>query len=157
MTARANAGNPFGHPKHRSAVVLLDGDKVCLIERNRKGHTYYLFPGGGVEAGEDHEQTAIREAKEELGLDVELGRVVADLTFKGARQVFYLATIVGGEFGTGTGPEMDSAADSLWGSYTPVWLPLAVAAERDSRPMELVEALMDRQWAKEGVITFEKG
>jgi len=151
-----NPGNPFGHPKARSAVVLLDGENVCLIERNRRGRIYYLFPGGGVEADETHEQAAIREAKEELGLDVELGRIVVDLVHNGARQVFYLARIVGGEFGTGTGPEMDSDAGSIRGSYTPLWLPLRVAAKRDTRPLELVEALLDPEWAKDGVITFEK-
>lgn len=110
-----------------------------------------------MDAGETHEQAAIREAKEELGLDVELGRILVDLVHNGARQVYYLATIVGGEFGTGTGPEMDNAVDSISGSYTPLWLPLQVAAKRDSRPLELVEALLDPEWAKEGVITFDKG
>ena len=38
--------------KTRGAVVLLDGDYLCLIERRRAGHTYYLFPGGGTEPGE---------------------------------------------------------------------------------------------------------
>ena len=94
---------------------------------------------------ETHEQAAIREAKEELGLDVQLGRIVVDLVHNGARQVFYLATIVGGEFGTGTGPEMDSDAGSIRGSYTPLWLPLNVAAKRDTRPLELVAALLDAE------------
>ena len=33
----------------RAAVILLDGDRVCLIRRMRGGDTYFLFPGGGVE------------------------------------------------------------------------------------------------------------
>ena len=32
--------------------------------------------------------------------------------------------MLGGEFGTGTGEEMDSPAESEAGSYRPVWLPL---------------------------------
>lgn len=139
----ANRGWRPGRSKDRAAVVLLDGENVCLIERNREGRIYYLFPGGGVDPGETHEQAAVREAKEELGLDVELGRVVADLTFKGARQKFFLARVVGGEFGTGTGEEMSSAADSKRGSYMPLWIPLRAAVQRDSRPKDLIRALMN--------------
>lgn len=135
--------SPFPRSKNRSAVVLLDGANVCLIERNRAGRTYYLFPGGGVEPGESHEETAIREAKEELGVDVRLLRLIADITFRRARQTFYLARIVGGQFGTGTGAEMASPADSKRGSYTPVWLPLSAAVQRDTRPIELVKAIHD--------------
>lgn len=140
---RPNQGWQPGRSKDRAAVVLLDGEDVCLIERNREGRIYYLFPGGGVDPGETYEQAAVREAKEELGLDVELGRVVADLAFKGARQKFFLAQVVGGEFGTGTGEEMSSAADSDRGSYMPLWIPLAAAVQRDTRPKELIRVLMN--------------
>ena len=125
----------------RAAVVLLDGNRVCLIERKRQGLTYYLFPGGGVEEGETPEQAAVREAYEELGVEVELGRLVADLTYRDERQCYFLARIVGGEFGTGTGEEMSSTLDSPNGTYTPVWLPLAEALRRDTRPIELCELL----------------
>lgn len=139
--------------KVRGAVVLLDGDRICLIERVRAGRTYYLFPGGGVEAGETPEQAAVREAHEELGLHVELGRLVGDFSHRGQRQLFYAAKVVGGEFGTGTGEEMACTADSVSGSYTPVWLSLGSALQRDVRPRELCEALRSGVLSGDAVVT----
>lgn len=57
--------------RRRSAVVLVERDRVALIRRTRQGHTYYMFPGGGVELGETDEEAAVREAREELGVDVQ--------------------------------------------------------------------------------------
>ncbi len=41
------------------------------------GDDFWQLPGGGVEVGETLEQTAVREAKEELGIDVEIVRMIA--------------------------------------------------------------------------------
>lgn len=139
-------GNVFPRSRNRAAVVLLDGSNVCLIERNRKGRIYYLFPGGGVDAGETHEQAAVREAQEELGVTVKLLQLIADLKFKGARQTYHLARIVGGKFGTGTGEEMANSAASKSGSYTPLWMPLRAALQRDTRPKVLIKALLDESY-----------
>ena len=48
-------------------------DKVVLIRQYRYalGGYIYEFPAGLVEAGEDFHQAAIREMKEETGLDLE--------------------------------------------------------------------------------------
>jgi 8-oxo-dGTP pyrophosphatase MutT (NUDIX family) len=92
----------------RAAVVIVQDGQVALIERNREDRHYFTFPGGGVDEGETPEQTAVREAKEELGFDVVLRRLVAEIWFQGKPQWYYLAEVVGGVFGTGVGPEMVS-------------------------------------------------
>jgi 8-oxo-dGTP diphosphatase len=57
----------------RAGVIVVRGDRLALIERTRHGRKYWVIPGGGVEQGETVQETARREAEEELGVPVELG------------------------------------------------------------------------------------
>lgn len=52
-------------------VILLPGDRVVLVER-RNPPPGWAIPGGFVDVGETVEAAAVREAKEETGLDVRL-------------------------------------------------------------------------------------
>ena len=65
----------------RAGVVLLEDNKVALIERHRAGLDYFVFPGGGVDEGESPEQGAIREAMEELGVEVSIQQKIAEIRF----------------------------------------------------------------------------
>lgn len=47
------------------AVIIRDG-KIALVKSEKEG--YYKFPGGGIEQGESHAETLIRETLEETGL-----------------------------------------------------------------------------------------
>jgi ADP-ribose pyrophosphatase YjhB (NUDIX family) len=57
-----------------SAVVADQAGAILLIERTDNG--LWTIPGGGMEVGETIAQTAIREVKEETGLDVAVQRLV---------------------------------------------------------------------------------
>ncbi len=58
------------------AVILRDEHDHLVIEKpNYRDH--WLLPGGGVDAGEDARQCAQREVFEELGLHVEVGRLLS--------------------------------------------------------------------------------
>ena len=59
---------------NRSAVIVIEQRNVALIKRVKNGCCYYTCPGGKVEEHETVEEAAIREAYEELGLVVTLGR-----------------------------------------------------------------------------------
>ncbi len=54
-----------------SAVVLRDLDGRVLTVRKR-GTELFMFPGGKHEPGESAAQAAIRETREELGVELEL-------------------------------------------------------------------------------------
>lgn len=53
------------------AVIVLDGE-VVLLERNQPPFEgYWVLPGGFVEPDETAREACVREAEEEVGLDVE--------------------------------------------------------------------------------------
>lgn len=60
----------------RKAVrcYLIKDDKVVVTKykKSNKKEGYYDIPDGKIEEGENPEQTAIREMKEETGLKVEI-------------------------------------------------------------------------------------
>lgn len=53
--------------------IILEDDKVLLIgAKDDEGKLFWSFPKGHQEANETDIETAIRETKEETGLDVEI-------------------------------------------------------------------------------------
>jgi 8-oxo-dGTP diphosphatase len=66
-----------------AACALIDADGRVLIAQRPEGKTMaglWEFPGGKVEAGEQPEQSLIRELREELGITVK-PECLAPLTF----------------------------------------------------------------------------
>ena len=111
----------------RAGIVLIQDNKVALIERHRAGLHYFVFPGGGVDEGESPEQAAVREAMEELGIEVIIKQRVAEIQFgPKSRQIYFLAEQTGGEFGTGSGEEFTASnhEDPEEGIYIPIWMPI---------------------------------
>jgi ADP-ribose pyrophosphatase YjhB (NUDIX family) len=61
------------------AVILRDGH-VLLVQRGREpAYGFWSLPGGLVEVGESLRAATRREVREEVGLEVEVGDVVAVL------------------------------------------------------------------------------
>src|SRR6185436_4460222 len=69
----------FANPGVGAATVIRDAaGRVLLVQRAARqfGGGKWCFPCGFVEWGEDVRAAAVREAKEEAGVDVTLGEVV---------------------------------------------------------------------------------
>lgn len=101
-------------PKVMVDVVIPSGGGVVLIQRGTDPYKgMWALPGGFVDVGETVESAAVREAKEETNLDVELERFVGvysepDRDPRGHNiSVAFLARVVGGE------PEAATDADEV--------------------------------------------
>lgn len=66
-----NKINVYKNPFPTVDIIIEVGKGIVLIERKNPPHGWAL-PGGFVDYGESLEQAAVREAKEETGLDVTL-------------------------------------------------------------------------------------
>ena len=124
--------------KHSGRVILLKEHAVLLIKRVKNDRTYYVFPGGKAEVGETPEMTAMREAYEELGVQVELGDCFETVRFSEVQQYYFFATIVGGELGTGQAEEFTTGE----GTYELEWLPVEELNKYPIIPTEIVNRLM---------------
>lgn len=69
-----------------ATICYLDnGKELLMLHRNKKAndvhHGKWISVGGKLEAGETPEECAIREIKEETGLDVRLPQMIGVITF----------------------------------------------------------------------------
>jgi 8-oxo-dGTP pyrophosphatase MutT (NUDIX family) len=135
---------------NNSRVIVLQDEQdeqVALIWCEEGGEAFYCFPGGRLEPRETWEEAAIREAREELGIEARLDRLVATfhLTWAGnpadGEGRFYLATAVAGVFGSGDGPEYTPGLYP--GVYIPRWVTVAELPSLDVRPRQIARALAD--------------
>lgn len=129
---------------YRAAVLLIHSGQIALIERFRQGIHYFTFPGGHVEPGETSEQAALRETEEELGLQVVIKRLVAEIWWNGKPQFYYLVDPVGGTFGSGIGEELTHPAPEK-GTYTPMWMPLDQVLDQPVLPREVAQIVVEAQ------------
>ena len=58
------------------AIIFDDDKRVLLVSQEHEGKLIWMVPGGGVEEGENSMQAAVREIKEETGLEAEVERLV---------------------------------------------------------------------------------
>jgi ADP-ribose pyrophosphatase YjhB (NUDIX family) len=86
-------------PKIAVGTIIQNGDGVVLVRRAiEPGFGKWVFPGGYVDRGEEIRSAAIREAREECGLDIELQELVDIYSYAGRTPIIvvYAARIIGG-------------------------------------------------------------
>jgi len=109
-------------------VAVLQDNKILLTQRN--DFETWILPGGGVELGESIAQAAIRETKEETGLDVELIRLVGIYSrlgnFLGGHIVLFAANVIGGEIKC----QPSETISVEWFSFDQIPSPLSLGHQR---------------------------
>ena len=80
-------------------IIADDRNRVALVKRAiEPGYGKWVFPGGYVDRGEEVQVAAVREAREEVGLEVRIDRLVNIYSYHGRTPVIivYAATMTGG-------------------------------------------------------------
>ena len=87
-------------PKVAVGTIIHNGDgKIILVKRAiEPGLGLWVFPGGYVDRGETPQAAAVREAREECGLDVRLDALVNVYAYPRRVPIIivYAATMLGG-------------------------------------------------------------
>ncbi|HYB96559.1 MAG TPA: NUDIX hydrolase [Vicinamibacterales bacterium] len=89
-------------PKIAVGTIIRVGssERIVLVKRAiEPGYGKWVFPGGFVDRGEEITVAAIREAREEAGLDIRLDHLVNVYSYAGRAPVIvvYAATMLSGE------------------------------------------------------------
>ncbi len=112
-------------------IIESDDGRVVLIRRSiEPGYGRWVLPGGYVDRGEEVEEAAIREAREECGLDVRIEGLVGVYSYAGRTPIIiaYVAVIAGG-----TLVAADEALEArLFGPLEIPWNELAFPSTREA-------------------------
>jgi len=130
----------------RVRAIIISQNKIFLIKRIKPNETYWVFPGGGVEQGETRQDALTREIKEELGLDIKIGNLFLERIsdkpgMEQHKEYFFIAEVVGGELGTGKGPEYELNSN-YEGSHKLEWVDIADLSKIDLKPVKVKDLVL---------------
>ncbi|MEY4093952.1 MAG: hypothetical protein RLZZ53_1151 [Acidobacteriota bacterium] len=81
-------------------IIKTASERIVLVKRAiEPGYGKWVFPGGYVDLGEEVTLAAIREAREEAGLEVRIDRLINVYSYAGRAPIIivYAATAIAGE------------------------------------------------------------
>jgi 8-oxo-dGTP diphosphatase len=99
----------------RACAAIFERGQLLMVRQTYRGATVWTFPGGRIEPHERPEAAAIRETKEETGLDVLIVRLLYTGPRTTGQGIYYcfLARVVGGTPALGRDPELAPDAQEL--------------------------------------------
>jgi 8-oxo-dGTP diphosphatase len=123
-------------------AIVIRGEQILVIKRNKYGKEYFTLPGGGVERGESPDVAAIREAKEEASIICTVDREVYHEESEAFGETWYfLCNYVSGE--PALDPESPEAEEQKLGQnfWTPMWLEIRALPDVVLYPRQIANRL----------------
>ncbi|MCY4660870.1 MAG: NUDIX hydrolase [Acidobacteria bacterium] len=119
-------------PKVAVGTVITNGEgEIALVRRSiEPGYGKWVFPGGYVDRGEEPQVAAVREAREEAGLEIRLDGLIDIYAYAGATPIVivYAAAAIGGLL-----EAADESLEAAWyGPHAIPWDELAFPSTRDA-------------------------
>ncbi|MGW6736271.1 NUDIX hydrolase [Streptomyces sp. NPDC055013] len=106
-------------PAIAAAVIVSEGRVLLVRRRVKEGQLSWQFPAGEVESGEAEEDAAVRETREETGLEVKALRSLGSRVHpKTQRRMSYTACEV--LSGTAHVADPDELAELEWCSHSEI-------------------------------------
>jgi ADP-ribose pyrophosphatase YjhB (NUDIX family) len=125
-------------------AIIIENDKLLMMQRNKYGSEYFTLVGGRVNEGESREQALHREIREETGLMITTSRLVyvEDHAEPYNSQYIYLCEVaphaaVGLEI-TSEEANMNSYGMNI---HQPTWVPIRAFEHLPFRTPQLHEAI----------------
>lgn len=110
--------------KKATRLIIEEGNSIIFIKRTKKTNgsvsTFYVLPGGILDGEETWEEAGIREAKEELGVDIVIETLFTEEFSEDLNKLerFYFAKVKSGKVHQGLGEEFQNMSiDSKYGLY----------------------------------------
>jgi mutator protein MutT len=125
--------------KQIAGAILRDEQNRYLFvqEKIPKAYGLWNLPAGHVDPGETPQEAAVREVKEEVGLDITIG-IVPLHTFtslSGKEFSVFMGEIVGGEMQA----DLSELLDARWLTYAEIGQLNAAGTIRDSGVLDAIE------------------
>ncbi len=118
-------------PKLVSCSIVEIDKKILLLKRGiQPARGKWVIPGGYVDRGEEVENAAIRETREECGIDIRITNLLGVYSYPSYLEVVivHVAEYISGELVTG-----DEGIDTkLWSHEEIPWEDLAFRSTRDA-------------------------
>jgi 8-oxo-dGTP diphosphatase len=123
----------YQNPSPAAGAMIIDDARILLVKRSiDPGRNDWCIPAGFMEWTEHPQQTAIRELKEETGLDIAITSIFdifmgMDDPRTHAVLILYMADVIGGELAPG-----DDATEARYFAFDNLPSNIAFQAHRDA-------------------------